>query len=235
VARQLASPFSWVLVAVFALVTGAAFVFNLNAFLDQSAEALTKPPLRPINVNQLLIRPFLLDVGLAALLMLPLLTARAYGTASASPDAAPSPAARLLGAYAIYKVMLLPSMLLVLALFAFGRPEWGPIVTGYVGLLFTGAAFIAVALVLSSLATTPWAAGMATFAIALMLVTVTWLEKSGTPGAQAFFQHLSIGEPLDDFAKGILDTSTSVACVSVIALALVLTHYIARTLRPGNR
>jgi hypothetical protein len=67
-----------------------------------------------------------------------------------------------------------------------------------------------------------------------MLVAVTWLARSGTPLAQAFFQHLSIGEPLDDFAKGILDTSAIVACISVIAFGLALTHYLLRTTRPPN-
>ena len=78
VRRQLLSPASWLVISVFALVAGAAFVFNLDAFLDASLDALSAPPSRPINVNQLLIRPFLVHVGLAALLVLPIITARAF-------------------------------------------------------------------------------------------------------------------------------------------------------------
>ena len=54
---------------------------------------------------------------------------------------------------AVYAVMLVASLLLVLALFVFGAPEWGPIASGYLGLLLIGAAFIAAALFISSLAT----------------------------------------------------------------------------------
>jgi drug/metabolite transporter (DMT)-like permease len=66
------------IVALFAILAGAAFVVSLDAFLDQSRQALSVPPPEPIiNVSQLLIRPFLVRAGLAALLVLPLVTARA--------------------------------------------------------------------------------------------------------------------------------------------------------------
>lgn len=73
-------PFPWLTVGLFAFLTGAAFALNLGAFFDHSREALSTPPPEPINVNQLLIRPFLLQVGVAALLVLPLVTARAFTT-----------------------------------------------------------------------------------------------------------------------------------------------------------
>src|SRR5919106_1307095 len=76
--RHLTSPTSWLIVGLFALLAGVAFVTTLDAFLDESSQALLTPPPEPINVNQLLIRPFLLQIGMAALLVLPLVPARAY-------------------------------------------------------------------------------------------------------------------------------------------------------------
>src|SRR5207244_1329832 len=76
--HRLLSPRNWFIVGVFALLAGGAFATTLAAFLDQSREALSTPPPEPINVNQLLIRPFLLQVGAAALLVLPLVTAHAF-------------------------------------------------------------------------------------------------------------------------------------------------------------
>jgi hypothetical protein len=58
VRRHLASRASWLTVALFALLAGGAFVISLNAFLDRSSEALSSPPPEPINVSQLLMRPF---------------------------------------------------------------------------------------------------------------------------------------------------------------------------------
>jgi len=66
VRRHLTSPASWLVVGLFALLAGGAFVTTLNAFLDQGSQALSVPTLQPVNVNQLLIRPFLVRIGMLA-------------------------------------------------------------------------------------------------------------------------------------------------------------------------
>lgn len=221
--RQLASPASWLIVGLFALLAGVAFVTTLNAFLDRSSEALSAPPIQPINVHQHLVRPFLLRIGLAALLVLPLITAPAYTRDRARRDPAHA-VATFLATLSVYVVMLLPSALLLALLFVYGAPEWGPIVSGTSGLLLFGAAFMSVALLVSSLATSAWSAGLATGAIALMLAAATWLARSGSPAAQPLFRSISIGEGLDDFAKGVIDTGHIVSCLTIVGLGLFLTR-----------
>ena len=54
---------TWLIIGLFALLSGVAFVTTLNAFLDTSNQALTAPPPQPVNVNQLLIRPFQPEAG----------------------------------------------------------------------------------------------------------------------------------------------------------------------------
>ncbi len=181
VRRQLSSRTSWLMVGLFALLAGGAFVTTLNAFLDQSTQALSAPPPEPINLNQLLIRPFLFQVGMAALLVLPLITARAYAQERRVTNLQ-IVLATFVGTLTLYAVMLLASLALVAVLFVYGAPEWGSIVSGYLGLLLTGAAFISAALFISSLATGAVAAGIATFAISLMLAAATWLARSGALG-----------------------------------------------------
>jgi ABC-2 type transport system permease protein len=222
-ARQLTSPATWLIVGVFALLAGLAFVNNLNAFLDASIDALSAPPPRPINVNQLMIRPFVVQVWIAALLVLPLVTARVRATRFAM--------AQFAGVLAVYGVMLAASLALVALLFFFGALEWAPIVSGYLGLLLAGAAFIGAALFISSLATTAVPAAIATFAISLALMAATWLAQSGAPAARPAFRPLAIGLALDDFAKGVIDAGHVVTCVTIAALALFLTH----TLQPDRR
>lgn len=231
--RQLTSPASWLIVGLFALLAGTAFVTTLNAFLDQSSEALSVPPPQAVNVNQLLIRPFLLQIGIAALLVLPLATARAY-TQDRRVGTFEQVLATFIGTVALYAVMLLASMALVAMLFMYGAPEVGPTVSGYLGLLLIGAAFISAALFISSLATSAAAAGIATFAISLMLAAATWLAQSGSPGARPVFRYLSVGERLDDFAKGVLDTGHIISCLTIVALGLFLTRYARAPQRPGN-
>jgi hypothetical protein len=98
VRRQLTSPASWLIVGVFALAAGV-FVTTLNAFLVQ--------------------------IGLAALLLLPLITAPAY-TRERGVINREVVLATFAGARAVYAVMLLASMALVATLFVYGAPEWGP-------------------------------------------------------------------------------------------------------------
>ena len=235
VRRQLTSRASWLIVGLFALLAGGAFVTTLNAFLDQSSQALSVPPPQPINLNQLLIRPFLLQIGLAALLVLPLSTARAYSPqprVGTRKQLQPSTAvnrqivfATFVGTLVLYAVMLLASVTLISVLFVYGAPEWGSIITGYLGLLLTGAAFIAAALFISSLATSAVAAGIATFAISIILAAAAWLARSGAPDVQPAFHYFSAGEVLDDFAKGVVDSGHIVSCLTIIALGLFLTFY----------
>lgn len=213
--RQLTSPAPWLIVALFAVLAGGAFVVNLNAFLDLSAEALSAPPLQPINVNQLLLRPFLFKIGMAALLVLPLITARAY-TRDRGVINRQVVVATFVEALSLYAVMLVFSLVLVAVLFLYGTPEWGPIVSGYLGLFLMGAAFISFALFISSLATGAIAAGAATFAISLMLI------------------YFSVGEALDDFAKGVVDTGHVVSCLAIIALGLFLTLHARPPQQPAS-
>jgi ABC-2 type transport system permease protein len=237
VRRQLVSPATWLVVAVFALAAGAAFVFSLDAFLDASLQALSAPPPRPVNINQQLIRPFLVQAGLAALLVLPIITAQAFRNRPASVQPASMPdiahiAASFIGVMAVYTVMLVTSLALVLGLFVDGAPEWGPIASGYLGLLLIGAAFISVALFISSLATRVAPAAAATFAVSLALVAFAWLARSAAPGARPVFQRFSIDHTLDDFAKGVIDTGHIVACLTIVAVALFFTRH---TLEPDPR
>jgi ABC-2 type transport system permease protein len=228
--RLLRAPAAWAAIALFLLLSGLAFVTTLNGFLDASTQALTAPQAEPLNVNQALIRPFLLQAGLAALLALPLVTARAYPEGNRGSGVART----WLDMLTVYGVMLVGPLLLVAALWFVGSPEWAPVASGYLGLLLVGAAFISAALLISSLAASPVAAGFATFALAVVLVAAAWLGRTGTPAAQAFFVHLSVGESLDDFAKGVIDTGQVVSCLTVAGVSLFLTHQ-ALGRRAANR
>jgi ABC-2 type transport system permease protein len=221
VRRQLTSPASWAIVGVFALLAGVAFVRNLHSFLDASAAALSSPAPSALNVNQLLIRPFLLQVGFAALLVLPVVTARA-GRRAGVPDT-------FAGVLALYAVMLLVSFVPVAALFLFGEPAWGPILTGYLGLLLIGAAFVSIGVFVSNQAATTAAAAVATYAIALMLAAATWLTRTNAPDVPRVFGYMAAGEALDDFAKGIVDSGHVVSCLAVIALGVFLTLHSAHS------
>src|SRR5207247_2426717 len=84
--------------------------------------------------------------------------------------------------------------------------EWGPLVTGYLGLLLQGAAFIAVGILISSLTENQIVAAVATFGTLLIFWVISWASDSAGGTLGRVLSHLSLTEHFDGFAKGVLDT-----------------------------
>ena len=64
---------------------------------------------------------------------------------------------------------------------------------------------------------------MATFATFLFLWVITWVGTALGPTGEKLTSYLSIIEHLDDFTKGVIDTSHVVYYLSFIAFGLFLT------------
>jgi ABC-2 type transport system permease protein len=130
---------------------------------------------------------------------------------------------KFLGAMALYAAMLAVTFVHMAVLYAFGRPEWIPIATGYLGMLLMGGCFISIGLLISSLTKNQIVAGMITFAVFLLLWVINWIGSFTGPTTQAVLDYLSITNHLDDFTRGILDTTHLVYYLSFIAFGLFLT------------
>jgi ABC-2 type transport system permease protein len=107
-------------------------------------------------------------------------------------------------------------------LFYFARPEWGPVLTGYLGLLLLGAAFIATGLFASSLTENQIVAAMTTFGILLLFWVIGWTAETWRAAGPVLTQ-LSLIEHFDNFTKGVLDTRDVIYYLSFIVFALFLT------------
>ena len=128
-----------------------------------------------------------------------------------------------LGGLALYAVMISVTVIHLAFLFAFGNPEWRPVVTGYIGLLLMGGCFLSLGLFVSSLTSNQIVAGMITFALFLMFWVINWISSFTGPTTQNVLNYLSITEHLNDFTKGVIDTKHVVYYVSFIAFSLFLT------------
>jgi ABC-2 type transport system permease protein len=130
---------------------------------------------------------------------------------------------KFLGAMALYGAMLAVTLIHIGLLFVYGHPEWKPIVTTYIGLLLFGGCFVSLGLFISSLTKNQIVAGMVTFAVFLLLWIITWIGSFSGPTVDKITQYVSILDHLDDFGKGVLDTTHLIYYLSFITFGLFLT------------
>ncbi len=228
-----ASPIAYIVIGFFALLFGYFFVALLAFFERQSMQMMGMGGPQSMNVNQQLIRPLLMNASVVVLFVLPMITMRTYAEEKRSGTIElllTSPLTdfqiimgKFLGAMALYTAMLAVTLIHVGVLFLYGNPEWRPVVTGYLGLLLMGGCFISVGLLISSLTKNQIVAGMATFAVFLLLWVINWIGTFTGPTTQEVLYYLSITDHFDVFSRGVLDYKHLVLYVCLIAFGLFLT------------
>ena len=230
-----ASPIGYIVLGFFALLYGWFYVTMLNYFVRQSMQVsqFGGPGAEAMNVNQVMLRPLVQNVTILLLFLMPMVTMRSYAEEKRSGTIElllTSPLTDLeiilgkfLGALSLWAMALAVSLIHIAILFAFGRPEWKPIATAYLGLLLMGGCFISVGLLISSFTNNQIIAGMATFGVFLLLWVVNWIGSFSGPTVDKITKYLSIIDHFDDFAKGIIDTSHLIYYISFISFGLFLT------------
>ncbi len=227
-----ASPIAYVVVGLFALVFGFFYIIMVNFFVTQSMQSAMGGG-GAMNVNRDLIRYVFQNAAVVLLFVVPLITMRAYSEEKRTGTIElllTSPVSDLqimfgkfVGAMALYGVMLAVTLIHVGLLFAYGNPEWKPVVSTYLGLLLMGGCFISVGLFFSSLTRNQIIAAILTFIVLLMFWVTDWATNFASPGVGSFLNYLSITSHLDDFTKGIVDTKHVVYYLSFIIFGLFLT------------
>jgi ABC-2 type transport system permease protein len=230
-----ASPIAYIVIGFWALLYGYFFVAILQFFVRQSMQmnqfGMQGP--QSMNVNQQLIRPLLQNVNILVLFLMPMVTMRTYSEEKRSGTIElllTSPVTdfqiimgKFLGAMALYGCMLAVTLIHIGLLFMYGSPEWKPILTTYIGLILFGGCFVSLGLFISSLTKNQIVAGMVTFAVFLMLWIITWIGSFSGPTVDKITQYISILDHLDDFGKGVLDTTHIIYYLSFITFGLFLT------------
>ena len=227
-------PIAYIAIGLWALLYGYFFIAILQYFVRQSMQ-MGQFGMSPqsMNVNQQLIRPLLQNVTIMILFTMPMVTMRTYSEEKRSGTIElllTSPLTdfeivmgKFLGAMALYGIMLAVTLIHIGLLFIYGQPEWKPILTAYIGIFLLGGCFIAAGLFISSLTKNQIVAGMATFAVFLLFWIITWIGSFSGPTMDRLTQYLSIIDHLDDFTKGVLDTSHLIYYLSFITFGLFLT------------
>jgi ABC-2 type transport system permease protein len=228
------SPIAYVVLAIFALIAGW-FFYNVFAYFTLiSMQAAMNPMMaRDLTVTDGVLRPLFQNISVILLFLLPLLTMRLFaeekrsGTIELLLTYPVRDGEVLLGKYLAALGVFLGMLTLTLvypALVAWtAQLEWGPLVTGYIGLVLEGAVFLAIGVLISSLTENQIVAGVSTFGILLILWVIGWAADSAGGGLGRVLSHVSITEHFDSFARGVIDTKDVIYYLDVTVLALFLT------------
>jgi ABC-2 type transport system permease protein len=228
-----ASPIAYVVLGLWALLYGYFYASLLSFFVRQSMQMSQFGGAQPVNVNEQFIRLLFQNVTILILFLMPMITMRTYSEEKRSGTielllTAPVTDLQIIlgkffGALALYAAMLAVTLIHVGILFLYGNPEWKPIATTYLGLLLFGACFISVGLLISSMTKNQIVAGTVSFGVFLLLWILDWMGSFAGPTVNSLLTYLSVIGHLEDFTKGVLDTTHLIYYLSFITFGLFLT------------
>jgi len=228
------SPVAYVVFTFFLLISGWFFSQIFLFYSDMSMRSFMQPQFgQNLNITENVMRPLFTNMSVVLLFFMPMLTMRLFAEekrAGTMELLLTYPvrdgevlAGKFLAATGLYAVLLALTFLYPGLVAYFTRVEWGPILTGYLGLVLVGAMFLAVGVFISSLTENQIVAGFGTFGILLLFWVIGWGADFAGGAMRTVLQYLSITEHMDGFSRGLVDTKDLVYYVSAIAIALFLT------------
>jgi len=234
-----ASPVAYAVMAGFFLIAGYFFYAILSSFMQYAMRATMQaqyyqmaPP--AINVNMMLLRPFFHNVAIVMIFAVPLITMRLFseekktGTIELLLTSPIRSMEMIFGKYfaawILYAALIGGTGIYQIILFTSGKPEVGQILTGYLGLLLMGGAFVAIGIFVSALTENQIVAGFLTIILLLLFWVLGWAADFAGPGFGSFLGYLSLLTHFDEFAKGVLDAKDILLYLSYIVFFLFLTY-----------
>ena len=234
----LVSPLAYGVGALFLVAQGIAFFTLVRALADPAAPAAYGAVLRRFFGGGALYWAFALN--LPALLTMRLIAEeRREGTLEVALTAPCAPglviAGKFLAAFTLYLLLWLPTLVYPIVLARYAPPgtslDLGPVATAYLGVAVSGAAFLAIGVLASSLTRHQLLAAALTYVgLAALLVLGSLPELDRLTGAAGFastrpaltrvLAYLDLRRHLDDFARGILDSRWLVLYATTCVAAL---------------
>jgi ABC-2 type transport system permease protein len=227
------SPIAYGVMAFFALITGYFFYVGVVYFVRASVQSSMMGQSQPMSVNESVIRPLLGNVSVIGLFLIPMITMRLFAEEKRSGTIellVTSPIKDLaiimgkwLAALTLYAAMLGLSLISMVTLFFYGKPDVRPMVAGYLGLLLLGGALLSIGTFISTLTKNQIVAGVAGFSVCLMLWVLDWMSSFQDSVSGKILSYLSVLQHFDSFSKGVIDSRDVIYYLSAIFIGLFLT------------
>lgn len=143
-------------------------------------------------------------------------------------------AGKWLGALGFFLTLLIPLVVQVIVLEIVADPDYGPILTGFAGVILVGGLYLAIGTMVSAATRNQFIALLITILVTgFLTIGLYMLARAGwvPPWLREAMFYLNVDQQFDDFAKGLIDTSNFVFFLSGIALFLFLAVLILQSRR----
>jgi ABC-2 type transport system permease protein len=129
---------------------------------------------------------------------------------------------KFLAAFGLLAAALLLTLAYPLTVSSLGPLDWGPVISGYLGMLLFAASLLAVGLMCSTLTDNQIVAFIVAFLLSAALYYIYWLQFFAPGFLVPLFDFLSISSHLQNLARGVIDSRDVLFYVSLTAAALLL-------------
>ena len=127
---------------------------------------------------------------------------------------------KFFGAVAFISVMLVPTILYPVTVSFISDLDWGPVIGGYVGVVFLGAAFSAIGLFASSLTRNQIIAFIIGIAVCFTLTLIDKMLFFMPVSVLGFFEYIGADYHFQNFSKGVIELRDIVYFLSVSFISL---------------
>src|SRR6266478_478167 len=196
-----ASRIAYAGMALFALIFGLVFFSATREFVNFSFRSKMNGGGPPMSVNEYIIRPMLGFAGTVSLFLIPLISMRLIAEEKRNGTIElllTSPIQDLsiilgkwLGAMLLYICVLGMSLINIAFLFAWGKPDWKPVLVAYLGLILQGGCLLALGTLISAMTSNQLVAGGAAFFVSLLLYVLSWFTEFDSTTASKVLSYLS--------------------------------------------
>jgi ABC-2 type transport system permease protein len=238
------SPIAYVVIVIFTAVFGFLYFRNLTYYSQLSYQLMQNPyyPQR-IDLVMAVFAPLFSSNSIIFLLVIPPLSMRLFaeekksGTIELMFTYPVKDAQMVLGKWLASLTILLVMLALtvpgVFMAFKFaGSWEWGPVLSGYLGMFLMGVSFLSLGILISALSENQIVALIISYGALLGFWFLGWaIDPSSGKKMADVLTEFSIIQHLDNFIKGVIDTRDVVYYVLFIFTCVFLTTRVLESKR----
>ncbi len=238
-----ASPIAYVILAIFALLTGYFFFVRIQLYNFLSLQFMRyQGYMQALNIGDFIIKPLYANLAVVLLLLMPMITMKSYAEEKRNGTKEllmTSPVTlteivigKFISACLVFITMLILTLTVPVLLGSYASADAGVMITTYTGMFLLGASMISVGMFASSITENQIVAAVIAFGILLLFWTIGWVSHGANPSLSVFLGYMSlIDRHFQDLLKGILDTRDIVYYLSFIFFFLFLTHRVLESER----